>query len=86
MVAMQLLWYLKLGDTVVRHVPYNLAPIFSHFLARDFNKGIVYITGEGLIEVLDTDLKSHTFIICTADVYRPSEPESSRRGSHAKFS
>ena len=36
----------KSGDTVVGHVPYNLAPLFSHFLAREFNKGSVYITGE----------------------------------------
>ena len=36
----------KSGDTVVGHIPYNLAPLFSHFLAREFNKGSVYITGE----------------------------------------
>ena len=36
----------KSGDTVVGHVPYNLAPLFSHFLVREFNKGSVYITGE----------------------------------------
>ena len=33
-------------STVVGHVPYNPAPIFSHFLAREFNKGTVCITGE----------------------------------------
>ena len=37
---------MKSGDTVVGHVPYNLARLFSHFLAREFNKGSVYITGE----------------------------------------
>ena len=36
----------KSGDTVVGHIPYNLAPLFFHFLAREFNKGSVYITGE----------------------------------------
>ena len=33
-------------DTVVNHVPYNLASIFSQFLKRDFNKATVEITGE----------------------------------------
>ena len=33
------------ADTVLEHVPYNLAPILSHFLAREFNKGIVHVTG-----------------------------------------
>ena len=36
----------KSGNTVLGHIPYNLAPLFSHFLARKFNKGSVYITGE----------------------------------------
>ena len=36
----------KSCNTVVGHVPYNLAPLFSHFLAREFNKGSVYVTGE----------------------------------------
>lgn len=31
---------------VVGHVPFNLAPIFSHFLKRPFNQGTVEITGE----------------------------------------
>lgn len=31
---------------IVGHVPFNLAPIFSHFLKRSFNKGTVEITGE----------------------------------------
>jgi len=30
----------------VRHMPFNLAPIFSHFLKRSFNKGTAEITGE----------------------------------------
>ena len=34
------------NKTVVRHVPYNLAPIFTQFLKRGFNKGIVKVTGE----------------------------------------
>ena len=34
----------KSGDTT--YVPYNLAPLFSHFLAREINKGSIYITGE----------------------------------------
>ena len=29
----------------VGHIPYNLAPIISPFLARDFNKGVAEITG-----------------------------------------
>lgn len=33
-------------DVVIGHVPYNLTPIFSRFLERDFNKGTVHITGE----------------------------------------
>ena len=31
---------------LVGHVPFNLTPIFSHFLKRSFNKGIAKITGE----------------------------------------
>ena len=33
-------------DTVVGHVPYNLASMFSQSLNRDFNKATVEITGE----------------------------------------
>ena len=33
-------------DAVVGHVPFNLAPIFSHFLQRDFNKASLEITGD----------------------------------------
>ena len=29
----------------VGHTPYNLAPILSPFLTRDFNKGVAEITG-----------------------------------------
>ena len=32
------------GGTV-GHIPYNLAPILSPFLVRDFNKGVAEITG-----------------------------------------
>ena len=56
----------KSGDTVVGHVPYNLAPLFSHFLAREFNDEGSTLLGKGLIEALDTDSKSHAFIIYTA--------------------
>ena len=31
---------------IVGHVPFNLAPIFFHFLKRSFNKGTAEITGE----------------------------------------
>lgn len=31
---------------IVGHIPFNLAPIFSHFLKRSFNKGTEDITGE----------------------------------------
>lgn len=31
---------------IVGHVPFNLAPVFSHFLKRSFNKGTAEITGE----------------------------------------
>ena len=34
------------NKTVVGHVPYNLAPIFTQFLKRGFNKSIVKVTGE----------------------------------------
>ena len=33
-------------DAVVRHVPYNLAPNLSRFLARDVNKAFAEVTGE----------------------------------------
>ena len=33
-------------DAVVGHVPFNLAPIFSYFLQRDFNKASLEITGD----------------------------------------
>ena len=36
----------KSDSTVEGHVPYNLAPLFFYFLAREFNKGSVCITGE----------------------------------------
>ena len=32
--------------TVVGHVPYNLAPIFTEFLKKGFNKGMVKVTGD----------------------------------------
>ena len=31
---------------IVGHVPFNLAPVFSHFLKRSFNKETAEITGE----------------------------------------
>ena len=31
---------------VVGHVPYNLAPTFSQFLKREFNKATVEVTGD----------------------------------------
>ena len=31
---------------IVGHVPFNLAPVYSHFLKRFFNKGTAKITGE----------------------------------------
>ena len=33
-------------DAVVGHVPFNLAPIISYFLQRDFNKASSEITGD----------------------------------------
>ena len=33
-------------DAVVGHVPYNLAPYLSRFLARDVNKAFAEVTGE----------------------------------------
>ena len=33
------------SDRIVGHIPWNLAPIFSPFLLRDFNKGFVEVTG-----------------------------------------
>ena len=35
----------KADGAIVGHLPYNLAPIVSPFLARDFNKGTAEITG-----------------------------------------
>ena len=32
-------------DKIVGHVPYNIAPVISQFLRRDFNKGFVQVTG-----------------------------------------
>ena len=36
-------------DTVVGHVPYNIAPRLSQFLKREVNKGFAEVTGEKLI-------------------------------------
>lgn len=36
----------KPDGTVVGHIPYNIAPVISSFIARDYNKGTVEITGE----------------------------------------
>ena len=33
------------SDSVVGHVPYEIASVISHFLKRDFNKGTAEITG-----------------------------------------
>ena len=33
-------------DAIVGHVPFNLAPIFSYFLQRDFNKASLEIIGD----------------------------------------
>ena len=35
----------KVDGAIVGHLPYNLAPIVSPFLVRDFNKGTAEITG-----------------------------------------
>ena len=32
-------------DSIVGHVPYNLAPYLSRFLARDVNKAFAEVTG-----------------------------------------
>ena len=58
----------KSGDTVVGHVPYNLAPLFSHFLAREFNKGSVYITGERTNQGAGYGLEVHA---CIYSLYGP---------------
>lgn len=76
----------KSGDTAVGHVPYNLEPIFSHFLATEFNKGTVYITRER------TDWGAG-HVPCTYHLYGPKafvdclkqKVESSRKGSCTKF-
>lgn len=36
----------KTCGAVVGRIPYNLVPLFSQFLAREFNKGVVEVTGE----------------------------------------
>ena len=33
-------------DATVGHIPYNIAPRFSHFLRRDVNKTFAEVTGE----------------------------------------
>ena len=33
-------------DSIVGHVPYNVAPYLSQFLARDVNKAFAEVTGE----------------------------------------
>ena len=33
-------------DSIIGHVPYNLAPYLSRFLARDVNKAFAEVTGE----------------------------------------
>ena len=35
----------KQNNLVVGHVPYTLAPLFSHFLRRSCNKGTAEVTG-----------------------------------------
>ena len=34
------------SGTVVGHIPWNLAPVLSSFLLREFNKGMAEVTGE----------------------------------------
>ena len=34
------------NNLVVEHVPYTLAPLFSHFLRRSCNKGTAEVTGD----------------------------------------
>ena len=36
----------KIDGSIVGHVSYSLAPTFSSFLKRDFNKAMVEITGD----------------------------------------
>ena len=36
----------KPNSTMVRHIPYNMAPVILSFLARDCNKGSVEIIGK----------------------------------------
>ena len=37
---------MRSDNTTVGHIPYNLAPIVSPFLARNVNKAVAEVTGE----------------------------------------
>ena len=42
-------------ETIVGHVPYNIAPYMSRFLKRNVNIAYAKVTGEKLIEELVMD-------------------------------
>ena len=54
-------------NTIVGHIPYNLAPLISPFLTRDFNKGTVNVTGERMNRVAGYGLE----VPCTNRLYGP---------------
>ena len=54
--------------SVVGHVPFNLAPLFSHFLRRELNKGTVRITGSRVNRGGGYGLE----IPCTYSLYGPA--------------
>ena len=49
----------------VGHIPYNLAPILSPFLARDFNKAVAEITGSRVNRGVDYGIE----VPCTYRLY-----------------
>ena len=56
------------NGTVVGHVPFNLAPLFSQFLRRNCNKGTAKVTGERVNRGAGYGLE----IPCTYYLYGPS--------------
>ena len=51
-------------DSIVGHVPRNLAPRFFHFLSRDTCKAFVEVTGTELTEEQDMGWKSLVLTVC----------------------
>ena len=57
----------KADTTTVGHIPYNITPLLSPFLARDFNKGTAEVTAERVIRGAGYGLE----VPCTYRLYGP---------------